>query len=95
MQESNGASALQDAPIYYGRGGKFTAKPRVVVLGSGWAAMSFIKSLSKRQRCPLFWNACKHGALGLHGAHTCMQLMHSCGYYASKEVFLVAMRETN
>ena len=31
--------------MYYGRGGKFTSKPRVVVLGSGWGAMSFIKSL--------------------------------------------------
>lgn len=41
---------MQNAPVYYGRGGKFTAKPRVVVLGSGWAAISFIKTLSKRDR---------------------------------------------
>ena len=46
---------MQNAPVYYGRGGKYTAKPRVVVLGSGWAAMSFIKSLSKRGDCPLFF----------------------------------------
>jgi hypothetical protein len=50
QESSNGAAAIQDAPVYYGRGGKYTAKPRVVVLGSGWAAMSFIKSLSKRER---------------------------------------------
>ncbi|EIE19302.1 nucleotide-binding domain-containing protein [Coccomyxa subellipsoidea C-169] len=35
-------------PVYYGRGGKYSGKPRVVVLGSGWGAMSFIKSLSRR-----------------------------------------------
>ncbi len=36
--------------MYYGRGGKYSGKPRVVVLGSGWGAMSFIKSLSRRDR---------------------------------------------
>ena len=48
--KENGAAAIQNAPVYYGRGGKYTAKPRVVVLGSGWAAISFIKTLSKRDR---------------------------------------------
>ena len=34
-----------EMPVYTGRGGKYSSKPRVVVLGSGWGAMSFIKSL--------------------------------------------------
>ncbi|CAL8468285.1 g7825 [Coccomyxa elongata] len=47
-ESNNGATKPDDLPIYYGRGGKYSGKPRVVVLGSGWGAMSFIKSLSRR-----------------------------------------------
>ena len=46
-------------PVYYGKGGRYSGKPRVVVLGSGWGAMSFIKSLSRRERCAeilSFWS---------------------------------------
>ncbi|KAK9914887.1 hypothetical protein WJX75_001929 [Coccomyxa subellipsoidea] len=47
-ESNNGATKPDGMPVYYGRGGKYSGKPRVVVLGSGWGAMSFIKSLSRR-----------------------------------------------
>jgi hypothetical protein len=39
--------------VYQGQDGKKLGKPRVVVLGSGWGAMSFVKSLTKADRFAL------------------------------------------
>ena len=50
QESDNGVPQVKDLPVYYGRGGKFTSKPRIVVIGSGWGAISFIKSLSRRDR---------------------------------------------
>lgn len=46
QESSNGQQHLSATPVE----AKKTAKPRVIVLGSGWGAVSFIKALSKKER---------------------------------------------
>jgi hypothetical protein len=50
QESENGTVKVEDMPVYYGKGGKFTSKPRVVVVGSGWGGISFIKTLSRWDR---------------------------------------------
>ncbi len=38
---------IEEAPMYHSENSRGTGKPRVVVLGSGWGAMSFLKSLPR------------------------------------------------
>lgn len=44
-------------PVYTGESAVQTGNPRVVVLGSGWGAVSFVKSLSKADwyALPIEW----------------------------------------
>ncbi len=95
QESNNGATKPDGMPVYYGRGGKYSGKPRVVVLGSGWGAMSFIKSLSRRDRCvlctvsqhvPIYrpplhpWPACLENILQ-HSLHypSCFAWLHGIG----------------
>lgn len=71
QESNNGATKPDSMPVYYGRGGKYSGKPRVVVLGSGWGAMSFIKSLSRRDRCAKIWLCCCLGTLSFHVEFSC------------------------
>ncbi len=41
----------EDLPMYTSSSSRGTGKPRVVVLGSGWGAMSFLKSLPRNVAC--------------------------------------------
>ena len=47
-------------------------KPRIVILGSGWGAMSFIKGLSKKDRCtPMLTKEHQPSQAVAHSPKTC------------------------
>jgi len=57
QSKENGVPPAEDLPLYTSSSNRGTGKPRVVVLGSGWGAMSFLKSLPRNVACapPRSW----------------------------------------
>jgi len=51
QSKENGLPPAEDLPLYTSSSSRGTGKPRVVVLGSGWGAMSFLKSLPRNVAC--------------------------------------------
>lgn len=50
-QGNNVVPATDIAQHVSNRAPQSLQKPRIVILGSGWGAMSFIKGMSKKDRC--------------------------------------------